>query len=284
MRKKILLTTDFSKGAWNAIAYALELYKNTECYFYVVNTYTAAGYLKGGLLIPEPGEDAFNRAKQESEEGLVRVSRMITFREENNPKHEFTTLSMYKDLLDAIKKLVEEKDIDLVVMGTKGETNASNILFGSNAVMTMEKVRNCPVLVVPEDTDSIPPKEIVFPTSYKTHYKKHELEHLIEIAELSKAAIRILHVEEEDQLDDDQLEHKKLLEEYFNGLDYSYHTLTHLAVPDAIHSFVESRDSDMVAFINKKHTFFGSFLSKPLVKEIGYHSKVPILVMHDLRN
>ena len=40
----------------------------------------------------------------------------------------------------------------------------------------------------------------------------------------------------------------------------------------------------MVAFINKKHTFFGSILRQPLVKEMGFNSKVPILVMHDLRN
>jgi len=284
MRKRILLTTDFSKGAWNAIAYALELYKKTECYFYVLNTFMPSSYLKDSLMASQPDEDTLSKVRQESEEGLVRISRMITFREENNPKHEFTTISLRSDLLDAIKKIVEDKDIDLVVMGTKGETNETNILFGSNAIMTMEKIRNCPVLVVPEDTDSIVPKEIVFPTSYKTHYKKQELNHLIEIAHLSKAAIRILHVEKEDELDKNQLAHKQLLEEYFKGLEYSYHTLTHIAVADAVHSFVESRDSDMVAFINKKHKFFGSFLRRPLVKEIGYHSTVPILVMHDLRN
>ena len=38
----------------------------------------------------------------------------------------------------------------------------------------------------------------------------------------------------------------------------------------------------MVAFINKKHAFFGSTLIQPLVKRLGYYSKVPILVMHDL--
>lgn len=284
MKKKILIATDFSKNAWNAIVYALELYKETECTFYVLNTFTASGFLTDSLLVPAPGEDKYKLAKQESEDGLVRISRMITFREENNKNHEFTTISIFNDLIEAIKKIVEDKDIDLVVMGTKGETNAHTVLYGSNAVLSMEKIRNCPVLVVPEETDSIPPKEIVFPTSYKTHYKKRELEHLIEIATISQAAIRVLHVDEEDQLDDNQLENKKLLEEYFNGLEYSYHSLTHIAIPEAIHSFVESRESDMVAFINKKHSFFGSFLKRPLVKDIGSHSKVPILVMHDLRN
>ena len=44
MRKKILLPTDFSKNAWNAILYALELYKNETCEFYIVNIFSAKDY------------------------------------------------------------------------------------------------------------------------------------------------------------------------------------------------------------------------------------------------
>jgi len=40
----------------------------------------------------------------------------------------------------------------------------------------------------------------------------------------------------------------------------------------------------MIAFIKKKDRFFGSVLTQALVKDIGFNSKVPILVMHDLRN
>ena len=42
--KKILLPTDFSKNSWNAIYYALELFKTTECLFYLVHTYTPILY------------------------------------------------------------------------------------------------------------------------------------------------------------------------------------------------------------------------------------------------
>jgi len=52
----------------------------------------------------------------------------------------------------------------------------------------------------------------------------------------------------------------------------------------AVQGFVESRNSDMVAFMNRKHSFFTSVFSKPMVKELGMYSKVPLLVMHDLRN
>lgn len=284
MKKKILLATDFSKNAWNAIVYALELYKDTECDFYILNTFTASGYLTDSLMVPEPGQDAYDQAKAESEDGLTEVARMITFREENNSKHNFTTISNFDNLREAITKIVEEKDIELVVMGTKGQTNTSNLLFGSNAVDVMEKIRNCPVLVIPEAADSLYPKEIVFPTSYKTHIKRHELNHLVEIAKISKAYIKILHINKENELDERQINNQKLLQECFEGIDYSFHSLSHMEISSAINCFVESRESDMIAFVNKKHTFFGSVFSQPLVKNITYHTKVPVLVMHDLRN
>ena len=93
-----------------------------------------------------------------------------------------------------------------------------------------------------------------------------------------------MHVAEEKTLDNKQIENKKLLEDILKNVDYSFHVLSSMDIPSAINCFIESRDSDMVAFINKKHAFFSSMLTQPLVKEIGYYSKVPILVMHDLRN
>jgi len=55
-------------------------------------------------------------------------------------------------------------------------------------------------------------------------------------------------------------------------------------VGEAVRHFVEERKSGMIAFINKKHTFFGSIFSRPLVKQLGLHARVPVLAMHDLRN
>lgn len=148
----------------------------------------------------------------------------------------------------------------------------------------MEKIRNCPVIVIPEMSKKGLPKEIVFPTSYKTHFKSRELKYLVDIAIKCNASIVVLHVSDKDTLSEKQLNNKKLLEEYFEDVNHSFHLLNHKSVSAALNFFVESRESDMVAFINKKHAFFSSILSQPLVKQIGYESKVPILVMHDLRN
>jgi len=283
MKKKIVLPTDFSKNAWNAISYAIELYKNEECDFYVLNTFNATGYALESIMVPEPGDRIYEEAKQKSEKGLEKILERLSFRDEY-PNHKFFMISQFNSLLEGIKDLVDKQDIEMIVMGTKGSTNAGDIIYGSNAIRVMEKVRNCPVMAIPGEVIYSEPKEIVFPTDYKTHFKRRELQYLIEIAKISNAAIRILHVTNDDTLDAEQENNKNLLREYFEEIPYTFNTLHNVDVKAGLSAFVESRSSDMVTFINRKHSFFGSIFSRPMVKDLGYHSKVPVLALHDLKN
>lgn len=284
MNRKILLPTDFSKNAWYAINYALELYKNDHCDFYILNVFSATSNILDSLMNMEPGSEMYETTKEKSESGLAEVLDMLALRDKRNPKHHFEAISTFNNVIEAIKEVVEKNDIEMIIMGTKGATGSRKTVFGSTAIYVMEKVRNCPVIVVPEKANQSMPKEIVFPTSYKTHFKRKELNCLIEIAKKCDSTVAILHINKVGEMDEIQVEHKQLLEEIFGEIKHSFHTLSNYSVESAVNIFVESRESDMVAFINKKHPFFGSILSQPMVKGLGFHSKVPILVMHDLRN
>jgi nucleotide-binding universal stress UspA family protein len=284
MRHKILLPTDFSKNSVRAINYARELYKYDRCEFYLLNVFSATSNILESILNMEPGSQLYETAKFNSENGLAKVYDMIAMSSLNNPKHHFNVISQFNNVVEAIKAIVDQKDIEMIVMGTKGETHSRTTAFGSTAIYVMEKVRHCPVLVVPESAKIELPKEIVFPTDYKIPYKSRELIYLTDIAKKSDATIAILHVVEEDELDKNQKENKCLLEEILQGTNYKFHTLSHNLVLSAVNIFIESRESNMVAFINKKHNFFGSILTSPMVKGLSFHLKVPILAMHDLRN
>ena len=284
MKHKILLPTDFSRNSIQAINYARELYKNDNCDFYVLNVFSATSNILDSLLNIEPGSELYETAKQNSENGLAKVYDIIAMSAYDNPKHHFEVISIFNNVIDAIKQVVEQKDIEMIVMGTKGETHSKTTAFGKTAMYVMEKVRNCPVIVVPQNAKVELPKEIVFPTSYKTHYKRRELNYLTAIAKKCDATIIVLHICEEKTLDKNQIENKRLLEEIIEGTNYKFHDLPQNDVLSSINIFVESRASDMVAFINKKHPFFGSILTNALVKQISFYLKVPILTMHDLRN
>lgn len=284
MRRKILLPTDFSKNSMRAINYARELYKNEHCDFYLLNVFSATGNILKSLINMEPGSALYETAKSNSENGLAKVFDMITMSDSNNPKHNFDVISQFNNVVEAIKFIVDQKDIEMVIMGTKGKTHSKVTALGSTATYVMEKVRNCPVLVVPEKAPIKLPKEIVFPTDYKTHFKRRELNYLLDIAKKSESTIIVLHVEEANTLDKEQRENKQLLEDILNGTHYKFCNLSHNSVMTALNVFVESRNSDMVAFINRKHTFFGSILTNAMVKDISFLLNVPILAMHDLRN
>ncbi|MDO6602318.1 universal stress protein [Arenibacter palladensis] len=280
MDKRILIPTDFSKNALNAARYALDLYAKLNCEFYFLNVFRLSNYTTNTLILPEPGSAEYEAAKGASEEAFAKLLDMLELHHDN-PKHSYHTISSFNFLSEAMKQTIDNKDIDLVVMGTQGATGAKGIIFGSNTVNAMEKIRECPVLAVPDELRFSIPKEIVFPTNYKSSFSRKELNYLIEIAKMHNTSIRVVYFTKKTTLTEDQEKHKQLLDDILQGVDHSFHTLTDKDVAQGITSFVQSRNSDMIAFINKKHFLFNSIFSRPLVKEIGYDATVPILALNE---
>ena len=283
MKKRILLPTDFSKNAWNAINYASELYKTESVDFFLLNAFKLVSYDIESIFVAKPGDKEYDAALEQSEKDLRKILKMIELKTPN-PNHNYFSMSIFDTPIEAIKEAVELKDIDLVVMGSKGETDAKSVIYGSSTLEAMEKVRNCPVLAIPNMASYKEPKEIVFPTSFKTHFKRRELKHLYEIAKITNSAVKILHINTEKQLTDLQKKNKDLLEEFLDGIEYSFKWLDNVSVNEGLEEFVRRRGSDIIVFINKKHTFFDTIFSRPLVKDLGANSKIPVLVLHDLRN
>lgn len=282
MEKHILIPTDFSSNAWNALTYALQLYKEVPATFYILNAYQLFHFTTDSIIEPEPGEKAYEEAKQESELGLERLIAGIDSRIEN-PKLRIKTLSTYNTVLGAIKEVLKKEEIDLIIMGTKGESNPVNAIYGSNAVNVMEKVENCPVLVVPNKVSKKedPVNEIVFATNFKYYYKRKELAVLADLARNNKSPIRVLYVQDNGELSREQQTNKEVLEDYFGDFVCTFHTLTKIKVAKGIHSFIESRNSSLLAVFSRKHGLFTNLFSRSLVSEIGFHPQVPVLVLRE---
>ena len=281
MDKRILLPTDFSENALNAIQYALDMHEEEKCEFYLLNVFRVKGYSTKSIMVPEPGDVDYETAKKDSLDGLDKQMEILSLRDEN-PKHRFYKISQFNSILYGVKNVIDKKDIDLDVMGTKGAGGTRSTVFGTNTVNIMEKVTECPVLAIPEKVRFSPPKEIVFPTDFKASFKRKEIHVLLDIAKNHKSAIRVLHIMESTKLSKKQENNKVLLDHMLDEVDHSFHTMSDVKVQKGINTFIESRKSDMVAFMNKKHMFFGSILSNPLVKELGYYSEIPIMVLKNI--
>lgn len=282
MEKRILIPTDFSPNAAKALDYAISLYRDTPATFYLLNVFQLFHLTTDSVIEPKPGEKTYEEAKRKSEQELHKLIASLETGTDQK-MHKFKWISTYNNLLDAVKETAEEKNIDLIVMGTKGENNPINVLYGSNAVNVMEKIGGCAVLVVPEKTPTRDRaiKEVVFATNFRSFYKRRELSSLQDIVRRYDAAVRILYIEEQENLTEEQETNREVLKDILSEFQYSFHTLTHIKVASGIHSFIESRDSGLLALYNRKHGFFTNLFSRSLIKEIGFIPQVPVLVLKE---
>ena len=281
--KNILLPTDFSENSWNAIAYALQLFKNKKCKFYLLNVYTPViyqtDYLYGSpALFSDPAQFGVPDPIRETSLQSLKDFKDRINKEFNNPKHSFETISVFNTLISEIKELVEEKSIDYVVMGTKGATGAKEVLFGSNTVHVFKSIK-CAVLAIPQNFKFETPHEILFPTDYEIEFTKKQLQPLIDVTSLYISRVNILNVSYGYELSEIQEKNKKELEKLFENTAYLFHSVANESVPEAISEFQLRARINLLVMINNKHSFFENLFFKNTVNQIGFHLNIPFLLI-----
>lgn len=276
MKKNILLPTDFSDNAWSAVVYALKLYKNEDCTFHFINSCKAETSHMSTL------SNKLQRVMQETAmKDLLELKRLARIADANE-KHNFEIILSTQTLLDAIDSAVKTRNIDMVVMGTKGASKAKEFFFGSNTVSVLKKIKTCPVLAVPDEYNFEIPKQIAFPTDYNKNYGDNVLEPLKAISALHHSKIRILHIQEEKKLSDTQHANITRLAKSLAAFDHSFHWM-----PDydkkasVIIDFVQELEINILVMVNHKHSFIENIINEPVVKTIGFQPVIPFLVVHE---
>lgn len=275
--KRIVLPTDFSDNAYNAIQYALKLYKEKECAFYLLHTYTPAIY-HSEYMLHSPGQIGLGDLYQTDTMVQLEELRDRIHREFKNPNHTFFLHSAFNTLVDEILDTVEKEKADLVIMGTQGATGAKEILIGTNSVHVIKKA-TCPVILVPSSFEYEKPKEILFPTDYEVDYQQEHLQELIAIAREHISKIEVLHVSQGLDLNEEQLTHKKKLDAIFKDVAHLFHDLPQQQIITAINNFQLKMRKNLLVMIQNKHTFLERLFIEPVIKKIGFHVTIPFMVI-----
>lgn len=275
--KNILLPTDFSENSWNAIKYALQLFKNETCKFYLLNTYTPLIYHVEYILVEPAQFGIYDAVKENALKDLGNYKTRIK-NEFNNPKHTIETIAAFNTLISEIKEIVEDKSIDYVVMGTKGATGAEEILFGSNTVHVFKNVK-CPILAIPNNFSFETPHEVLFPTDYEISYKSNHLKPIFDIISLHNTRLNILHISYGNDLSEYQEENMKILEKYFKKVAHLFHDVSNQTVEEGITNFQLKARINLLVMINNKHSFFENLFFKSTINQLGFHLNIPFLVI-----
>lgn len=273
MKTNILLPTDFSDNAWSAVVYALKLYKDEVCTFYFLHStkmkISAMSNLSNKLIhfMTENATKELLELKELAENA------------DANANHEFEIIVSTNDLFHTMETVIEKNNIDIVVMGTKGATKATEIVFGSNTVNAIKKVKICPILAVPDEFDFDDPKQIAFPTDFNRLYGE-ELHALKRIADLYDSKIRIVHINKETELSEAQEYNLDQLKIALKNYDYSFHWMPDYGKKhEAIKDFIDELNINILVMINYKHSFIHSIIKEPVIKKLGFQPTIPFLVI-----
>ncbi len=277
--KNILLPTDFSENARNAIDYALAFFKNELCTFYVLNVQKASNYMTDDLMAAPANTSVHQSVLQGSKEKLSILLEELK-EEVKHENYAFQALTDYDIFTDAIKQAVKSKNIDLIVMGTNGATGAREVVFGSNTLNVIRKI-DCSVLVIPQGYVFKSPKTIMYTIDYNDHFKTENIEPLVDTLMKYKASLRILKIKEDDTVTIAEFDDKKHLKDFFKDINHTFHSITNVPTALAIDSFVQIMDVDMNAMFIHRETFLERFFHGSETSKISYGTRVPLLIMHN---
>ena len=264
--QNILLLTDFSKNASNALDYAMQLFSGTTCRFYVLNVQKVSKYITGDLIVSSQASvyDAIVKNPKKSIENLVDDLEK-KYRDED---YYFEGICDYDSFISAVKQVVKIKHIDLIVMGTNGVSGVKEAVFGSNTVQIVKTI-DLPILIVPEDCSYDKPDKILFINETDNVVNNNITVPLTHLISKNNSQLYVL-------LTNKTNENSNYL---FKGINPNYFEVGGERIENIIENFVMGNKIDLVAKVVHTKSFFERIFSSSSTAKITYLSKVPILFL-----
>lgn len=263
----IIAPVDFSDVSDNALLFAAELSKRAAARLIIVNVF-------------EKGED-----EEDSRDQLKSV--VAKLKRKFGSDLTFEPLVAHGDLIPELKKIIAIRKPDLIVMGTHGASGLKKILFGSNAVNVIEKIK-LPVFVIPdmarfENFKARGKSRVVLATDLDVVKDETSLDILKKIALLIiEAKLRVVSVRPKNvELDYLKLEREDLLSVFRPEIETERFTVFSESVMDGINFYLnEHTDTGLIAVIARDS---GHLIQKNYTRELASHAHLPLLVLHDAK-
>lgn len=277
--KHLLIPTDFSDNATNALHYAVQLMKNERCRFYLLNTYTPVSLYTSTIyeyhtsLNVDLGALYQKISEEKLQKSITEVSDAFP-----NELHSFELIASCNLLVEQIKECVSTHAINLIVMGTQGASGLKEIFIGSQTMHVIQK-STVPVICVPNEYTYHFPKDIVFATDYELSIANRGLSILKDICTSYTSRLIFLNAYYGVPLSEDQLRTKEELDTYFKGNAHQFHMSDGMDVLEAVEDFQSKHQIDLLVMIHNRHSFFENLLFTPVINKVVHHTKTPFLVI-----
>lgn len=184
-------------------------------------------------------------------------------------------------LTESILAIQEKEAIDLVIMGTSGIGDKSDVAVTNSAKLVVA-ADNCPVLIVPKGVKEFSVKKIALVLGKDKIEDRTVLDTLLRIARRFNAKVDVLTIENEEGVygySENDESNENLLEYYLEDF-YSHHSfIENPDIVQGIADYVANNTIDMVAILPRNHARKSEPSEGRLSKELTMHSKVPVLAI-----
>lgn len=274
-----MIPSDFSPNAFNALKYAMELFKDEECEFYLLHAFAEEVYNDEDALTSETIQELKANLKAKYKKRLQDKVEMI-LEHFQNPLHKFKTVASFGYLIDEINKLVNKVKADLVVMGTRGKTNNAQLTFGSNTLQVIKYIQS-PVLSIPENYKFRDLHHILFPTNFMLPYQASELKLVAEIGKSFNADVHMLYISNFKLESLRQMENLKLIKENFEEEKFKYHQVEGENRAEVITQQVQELNIDLLVMVNSRYTYLENILYESTIDKISLYPRIPFMILQN---
>ena len=272
--KQILVATDFSNCASNAMEYAMELAKilNLEvCAIHAIgstegifnNTYNA-------LYI----EDYYTNKREALANWTKGFSVKEVFQNVN-----VTSLCEVGSVSSVLTKYIAAHSVELLVMGTMGATGITG-LFGSNASTMVEKTKT-PTLIIPLETKFSTNPVITLATDFSSTLSSNDVIALNElILAFQSDKINVLNILESPEWKTNETGEEGL-KQLIKNVDFEFKYISENSPIEGIMNYIVSNQTDILCVVKHHHNIVYRIFNKSTINQVMNRSIKAILVLHE---
>ena len=274
--KTIIIPTDFSPVATNALHYGIEMAKKINASLLLFHVYQVPVSFTD-VPVVLVSVDELQKIAEEQIATLKKEVEHIT-----SGVIKIYTETRLGNVVDEIENLCSKIKPFAVVMGSKGSTGLEKAIFGSNT-LTAIKHLTWPIICVPPGKtfgDGI--KKIGFACDFKDVVQTTPTNFIKDFQKEFNAELHVLNVDYHNRhFSADTPEESALLHTMLEDSRPEYHFIEHIDIEDGINEFAEKNNLDMIITIPKKHKLLEGIFKPSSTKQLVYQSHVPVMCVHE---
>lgn len=274
--KQILVASDFSNSASNAMVYALSLAKVLQMEVAVIHAIHPTEGINNSTYNAIFIEDYYAKKRSALKEWAAKFSQNEDFKD-----IKIKSVCDVGFLRNVITKYVEYTAVSFLVMGITGATGIKGII-GSNASMAVTKLR-IPTLIVPLESTLATVPVITFATDYKTsRLSVKDAKALNQILKSSSPKkLNVLHISEKDADAKALRNGEKKLAKLLPSVEINFiYVDDEGKTANGIIDFIENHETDILCLVKRDQNIIYRLFASSTVNEVLNKSVKAILVLH----